>query len=326
MAQGPFCLTVSSASAGLRLDLYLTRKFPEHSRAFMAQLIRAGQVSVNGNTAKAGCRLRAADTVSGTLPAPKPVNLAAEAIDLAVIHEDADLIVVNKPAGLVVHPAPGHAGGTLVNALLYHCPDLGPIAGEIRPGIVHRLDKDTSGVLVVAKTAFALDHLARQFKERKVGKTYLALVHGIVKDAAGRIELPIGRHPVDRKKMSVRSRRSRPAVTLWRVRERYIDSCLLEVDLKTGRTHQIRVHCAALGHPVLGDRVYGNGRDPASGAWRFPVERQMLHAWRLKIVHPFRGEIMNFEAPLAPDMDILIQALRREAGIGVQAAFSSGLS
>ena len=220
MAQGPFLLHVPASAAGRRLDLYLAEVIEDCSRSSLARLIRDGWVAVNDRAAKAGQRLQAGDTVRGRLPAVRPVRLVPEPILLDVIHEDADLIVVNKPPGIVVHPAPGHSGGTLVNALLYHCPDLGPIGGEIRPGIVHRLDKDTSGVLVAAKHGTALERLADAFKQRRVDKVYLALVYGTPAAAAGRIDRPIGRHPVDRKRMSIASRRGRAADTRWRLRER----------------------------------------------------------------------------------------------------------
>jgi 23S rRNA pseudouridine1911/1915/1917 synthase len=311
MAEASFRFIVPSDCAGQRLDRFLARQMPHHSRAYLAGLIRSGRVTLNGDRVKPGARLRPADTVQGTIPAPQPVKLAPEPVALSILYEDAALVVVNKPPGRVVHPAPGHAAGTLVNALLHHCPDIGPIAGEIRPGIVHRLDKDTSGVLVVAKSATALDDLARQFKDRSVEKTYLALVQGHPGTEAGEVTLPIGRHPVDRKKMSVRSRRPRSAKTIWRVGEAYPGCVLLEVRLMTGRTHQIRVHCAAMGHPVLGDRVYGGPSHLALGDLQAPVPRQMLHAWRLTIRHPVRRTAISFEAPLPPDMAGIIDALRR---------------
>jgi 23S rRNA pseudouridine1911/1915/1917 synthase len=221
--------------------------------------------------------------------------------------------VINKPPGLVVHPAPGHFSGTLVNGLRYHCPDLGTIGAEIRPGIVHRLDKDTSGTLVVAKNAAALENLASQFKNRAVRKDYIALVHGTMAAESGTIRMPIGRHPVDRKKMSTSSRKGREAETDWRVARDLSGFTLLELRLKTGRTHQIRVHCAAIGHSIVGDPVYGRRRSaaapPAIQALLAQVRRQMLHAWRLEIDHPRSGERMRFEAPLPDDMERLIAAL-----------------
>jgi 23S rRNA pseudouridine1911/1915/1917 synthase len=218
---------------------------------------------------------------------------------------------------MVVHPAPGHASGTLVNALLYHCKDLTGIGGELRPGIVHRLDKETSGAMVVAKTEPVLNHLAAQFKKRTVKKTYLALVRGPVKEDAGEIQLPIGRHQTHRKKMSVRSRHARTAHTRWQVRERYENATLLAVTLKTGRTHQIRVHCAAIGHGILGDTVYGGRKqktsrgvtDGAGNASAGP-RRQMLHAWRLSFVHPVTGAEMNIESQVPKDMAEVLDGLK----------------
>jgi 23S rRNA pseudouridine1911/1915/1917 synthase len=247
------------------------------------------------------------------MPEPKPSEFMPESIPLQILYEDADIVVINKPPGLVVHPAPGHATGTLVNALLHHCPDLSGIGAELRPGIVHRLDKDTSGTLVVAKNAVAVDHLATQFKNRTVIKDYLALIYGEMLTETGTVRMPIGRHPVDRKRMSTRSRKGREAETGWRVARRWHGCSLLELRLKTGRTHQIRVHCAAIGRPIVGDPVYG-GRKAAVGSGAVPARlssarRQMLHAWRLEIVHPRSGEPMRFESPLPEDMQRLIAEL-----------------
>jgi 23S rRNA pseudouridine1911/1915/1917 synthase len=217
----------------------------------------------------------------------------------------------------VVHPAAGHDSGTLVNGLLYHCLDLGGIGDELRPGIVHRLDKDTSGTLVVAKNAAALEHLAAQFKNRSVRKDYLALVHGMMAAESGTIRMPIGRHPVDRKKMSTRSRKGREAETGWRVARNLSGFTLLELHLKTGRTHQIRVHCAAIGHSIVGDPVYGQQRSaaalPAIQALLAQVRRQMLHAWRLEIDHPATAQRMRFESPLPEDIKRLIKELEAES-------------
>ena len=229
--------------------------------------------------------------------------------------------MVNKQPGLVVHPAPGHFSGTLVNGLLYHCPNLGGIGGELRPGIVHRLDKDTSGTLVVAKNDAAHTNLSRQFKSRKVKKDYLALVHGNMKSPTGSIKLPIGRHPVDRKRMSTVSPRGRSAETEWNIKEQFQGVALLEVHLKTGRTHQIRVHCAAMHHPIVGDRVYGprkpgktlvRGRPTSDKLLQIlkSVDRQMLHAWRLSFHHPHTGKAVTFESRLPEDMAIIIQKIR----------------
>jgi len=308
-----FVFHADAASSGTRIDVFLAQHLSGCSRSFASQLIADECVQVNGQTQKPSYRLKAGDLVSGHIPAPQPAGYLPEPIPLHVLYEDPDIVVINKPPGLVVHPAPGHHSGTLVNGLLYHCPDLGGIGAELRPGIVHRLDKDTSGTLVVAKNAAALEHLASQFKNRTVGKDYLALVHGAMAAESGTIRLPIGRHPVDRKRMSTHSRRGREAETGWRVVRRLAGATLLELRLKTGRTHQIRVHCAAIGRPIMGDPVYGR-RKPAGGSAGMQtmpgsIRRQMLHAWRLEINHPRTGARMRFESPLPEDMQRLIAEL-----------------
>ncbi|MDA8139926.1 MAG: RluA family pseudouridine synthase, partial [Desulfobacteraceae bacterium] len=245
---------------------------------------------------------------------------------LTILYEDRDLIVVNKPPGLVVHPAAGHACGTLVNGLLHHCPDLVGIGGERRPGIVHRLDKDTSGVMVVAKNNQAHQGLSQSFKDRRIQKIYLAIVMGCPDQAGGTIDLPVGRHPMDRKKMSVNSPRGRIAVTNWQVREQFPGAALLALELKTGRTHQIRVHCQSMGHPIVGDPIYGSKRglqhlDRAHSevyAVLKQAQRQMLHAARLGFVHPVSGQFMTFEAALPQDMALLIEALRGLGGVSCE--------
>ena len=311
-----FCFHADAANRDVRVDVFLAAHLPGCSRSFASQLLSSGQFKINGKDAKPGHRLKIGDIVAGSIPAPRPCGYQPEPIPLQILHEDAHILVVDKPPGLVVHPAPGHYSGTLVNGLLHHCPDLGGIGAELRPGIVHRLDKDTSGALVVAKTSAALENLAGQFKNRTVRKDYLALVHGGMAAASGTIRLPIGRHPVDRKRMSTRSRRSREAETAWRVVRHWASCSLLELNLKTGRTHQIRVHCAAIGRPIVGDPVYGRrkacGGSPEVQAMLGSVRRQMLHAWRLEIVHPHTGEPMRFESPLPEDMKELIAKL--EAG------------
>jgi 23S rRNA pseudouridine1911/1915/1917 synthase len=242
----------------------------------------------------------------------------AEPLDLDIIFEDPDLLVVNKPAGLVVHPAAGHATGTLVHGILYHCPDLEGIGGEKRPGIVHRLDKDTSGILIVAKNSRAHHDLSRQFKSRSIHKHYLALVAGSPKSDKGSIDLPVGRHPVDRKKMSTRSKRGRDALTIWHVRERFRGTTLLDIEIKTGRTHQIRVHCQAAGFPIVGDPVYGRKRALNQMVAGYPalqvvlkmIDRQMLHAHAIGFSHPADGRALSFEAPLPEDMAGLVEQLR----------------
>ena len=313
---GPFSFKVDPREGGLRLDTYISAAIAGCSRSHAARLIREGHIQVNAVLKKPGYHIRPGDRVSGDMPQPAAVSFDPEPMDLPILYEDRAIIVINKPPGLVVHPAPGHYSGTLVNGLLHHCPDLAPIAGEIRPGIVHRLDKDTSGTIIVAKNAAALESLAAQFKARSVTKTYLALVYGDMKREKGEVDLPVGRHPTDRKKMSIRSRRPRPALTLWQVRSHYRACCLLEVEIKTGRTHQIRVHCAAMHHPVIGDALYGGRtgsqyrrQDPRLNTLANGIERQMLHAWRLTVAHPGTGERMTFESPLAEDMQGLIEGL-----------------
>jgi 23S rRNA pseudouridine1911/1915/1917 synthase len=308
-----FSFPADAAGSGIRLDVFIAERLVDCSRSFAGQLITGGHVRVNGQARKPAYRLKAGDIVTGCIPPPRPSGFLPEPIPLHILYEDEHIVVVNKPPGLVVHPAPGHYSGTLVNGLLYHCPDLGGIGDELRPGIVHRLDKDTSGTLVAAKNAAALEHLARQFKRRSVTKDYLALVHGDMPAPSGIIRLPIGRHPVDRKRMSTRSRRGREAETGWRVARCLGGFTLLELRLSTGRTHQIRVHCAAIQRPIVGDPVYGR-RTAAAGsadmhALLAPVRRQMLHAWRLEIDHPRSGERMRFESPLPEDMKGLIARL-----------------
>lgn len=311
-----FELAASAADSGVRLDTFVAAGEPSLSRSRAAALIAQGLVRVCGRLKKPGYRLQEGDVISVRIPAPAPPGKhLPEPIALHVLYEDHRIIVVNKPAGLVVHPAPGHAGGTLVNALLHRCPDLSGIGGELRPGIVHRLDKDTSGALVVAKDAAAQESLSAQFKNRSVEKTYLALVWGSFRKEVGAVDLPVGRHPTVRKKMSTRSRRGRSAETRWEVAERFCASTLLRVWISTGRTHQIRVHLSAVGRPVVGDPVYGKRgtsavRDEASRRLG-KISRQMLHAWRLRIRHPSTGEEMIFEAPLPEDFRELLEELRK---------------
>ncbi len=311
-----FTLTVEQPQVGVRLDSFLAARIGALSRSRAAELIADGTVRVEGGVKKPGYRVHEGERICGRIPPAQPcIAYLPEPIPIDVLYEDASLIVVNKPAGLVVHPAPGHFSGTLVNALLYRCPDLKGIGGELRPGIVHRLDKDTSGVLVAAKTADAQVHMAAQFKNRSVQKTYLALARGRFNKDSGRIDLPVGRHPTARKKMSTRSRRPRTADTRWQVKERFSGATLLEVSIHTGRTHQIRVHLAAVGRPVVGDPVYGgkHKRQVGSGAERLfaGAQRQMLHAWRLGFTHPASGEKLTFEAPLPHDFSDLLEKLRR---------------
>jgi len=313
-----FTILVELAQAGFRLDTLVSTEIDHCSRTYAATLIRQGCITVDGSAKKPGYPVKTGETITGKIAPPEVSDLLPEAIPLQILYEDAELLVVDKAPGMVVHPAPGHSGGTLANALMHHCPDLAGISGSLRPGIVHRLDKDTSGVLVVAKNSRSMHHLATQFKSRKVRKHYLAVVYGIPETDAGTVDLPIGRHPVDRKRMSVISGKSRSALTHWRVLEQFTGACLLELDIRTGRTHQIRVHCKTMGHPITGDPVYGNRGDKKRLASVSPelsravmaMDRQMLHAWRISFIHPVTGEQMTLEAPLPSDMTGLIDRFR----------------
>jgi len=293
-------------TAGERLDVFIAR-LAGLTRARAQRLIETGHVAVAGHRARASLRLEPGQRVSGETPPPADGAAAPEAIPLHVLFEDGDVLAVNKPAGMTVHPAPGHPSATLVNAILAHCADLSGIGGVLRPGIVHRLDRDTSGVILVAKNDGAHQALARQLKERSVEKTYLALVEGTPKPAEGVIDAPIARDPRNRKRMAVLEG-GRAALTHYRLVERLPAVSLLEVRPKTGRTHQIRVHLAAIGHPIVGDHVYG--KPSQTGRPAKLVARQFLHAWRIVFTHPRTGERMEVEAPLAADLEAALHRLR----------------
>ncbi len=286
---------VPNEAAQARLDVFVAAADPSYSRSQVQRWIEEGHVELNGGRPpKAGVRLQAGDWIRVTPPVPIPSRVQPEAISLDVVYEDDAIIVVNKAKGMVVHPAPGHSSGTLVNALLHHAPCLEGIGGVRRPGIVHRLDKETTGLLVVAKTELAHRRLVAALKARQVGRIYLALAHGVLSEERGTIVAPIGRHPVDRKRMAVVSRGGREAVTRFNVLERLQAYTLLELALETGRTHQIRVHLAHIGHPVVGDTTYGPKQ---------PVlfdDGQALHAARLKLEHPTTGKELEFWAPPPP--------------------------
>lgn len=302
---------VEAGSDGLRLDLWLSRAEPSQSRAAWQRLIREARVRVNGEPAKANRAVRPGDAVFWTLPPPAPSVLVPEDRPIRVLYEDEDLLVLDKPPGWVVHPAVGHETGTLVHALLHHCGEsLAGIGGERRPGIVHRLDRETSGAMVVAKTESAMRELARQFKEREVGKEYLAIVRRLPVPSAGRVETWMARSPGSRQKMTARVDRGRRAVTHYETLESFEEAALLRLRLETGRTHQIRVHMAHLGHPVLGDAVYGRRRGAVAG-WKPP--RQMLHAYHLSFRHPRTGRWMTFRAPIPRDFQAALTALRHSA-------------
>ncbi len=296
-------LELTADRGGERLDTFIARRCPELSRSHARRLIDEGLVSVNGRKVKPSERVAAGLSVSVTIPPPETITLVPEAIPLTIIYQDGDIMVLDKPAGLTVHPASGHPSGTLVNALLAACPDLRGIAGTLRPGIVHRLDKDTSGLMVVAKNDRAQRALQRQLKDRDVRKTYLALVRGVPAPREGTIAAPIGRHPKNRKKMAVVAD-GREATTRYRVREEIAGGqySLLEVEPVTGRTHQIRVHLAAVGHPVVGDATYGR---PSAA-----VGRQFLHAHKLAFGMPLGGRTVEFESPLPADLREALSQLR----------------
>ncbi len=304
-------LTVGPADGGQRLDTWLHSQLPDYSRSRLQGLIKKGHVRVDGAGVRPHSPTRAGAVVTVTCPPVESVELSAEAIPLEIVYEDSDLVVVNKPAGLVVHPAVGNWSGTLVNALLHHCKDLAGIGGELRPGIVHRLDKNTSGIIVVAKNDDALQGLIGQFKAGTVEKEYAALVRGVPRQPRHRIETLIGRSRNDRKKMSAQPPRGRQAITHYEVVEAFGDlAAHVAVRIETGRTHQIRVHMAHIGNAVLGDQVYGRNRP--LGELGTP-ERQLLHARRLTLVHPASGEPLVFEAPLPQDMVQWIEQLNKLA-------------
>ena len=289
---------------GLRLDKFLAGELPGHSRAQVQRLIEDGRVSMTRVAGpKANTAVRAGDRVTVEVPAPAPATLEPEDLPLDILYDDADLVVVDKPAGLVVHPGAGHATGTLVHALLHHVDDLSGIGGETRPGIVHRLDKGTSGVMVVAKNDAAHQELARQFHDREVEKEYVALVWGVVHNRK-RIDLPIGRDPVHREKISTRARRARAAVTRVTWARELPGLTLIRVAIATGRTHQIRVHLSAIGHPIVGDALYGGVHKRVANDIRAVqrLTRPFLHAERLAFTHPRTGERLAFEAPLPADL------------------------
>jgi len=307
-------LTAAAGQAGARLDQFLAQSLG-WSRARLQKLLKSGLVLVNGEPRPASYRVRLGDAVAVSVPEPVPSHLAPEALPLEIIFEDQDLLVVNKPPGLVVHPGAGHRQGTLLNALVHHCPELKDIGEVSRPGLVHRLDKDTSGLLVVAKTALAHQALVSQFAARETKKTYLALVWGRLAEPEGRIDKDIGRHPTQRHKMTAHPRRGKVAATRWQVRQEFSGPLtLVELSPETGRTHQIRVHLASLGHPVLGDATYSGGVSRLAGHPKLIdlkplVHRQLLHAWRLGITHPRTGEKMTWEAPLPEDFQAVLDFL-----------------
>lgn len=302
----PTVLQAGPESAGVRLDSFLAARLEDLTRSAAQRLIETGQVTVDGRTVPKSCKLAGTELVTAAIPEPEPVNAVPQDIPLDVVYEDGDVIVDNKPAGLVVHPAPGHPDGTLVNALLYHCgSSLSGIGGALRPGIVHRIDRDTSGLMIAAKNDFAHQALAAQLQDHSLARTYEAVAVGGFREDRGTVDAPIGRCVSDRKKMAVTDRGGRPAVTHWETLERFFGYTHIRCRLETGRTHQIRVHMAYIGHPILGDTVYG-AKKPVSG-----LTGQCLHAAGLRFVHPRTGEAVELQCPLDAEFQNILEKLRR---------------
>jgi len=310
-------LTFNSGEPAERLDQFITGKVPDLTRSAVQRLMENGLITVNGRVPKPSLKLKGGETIVIEIPPPAPAAPVAEEIPLSVLYEDSDLIVVDKPAGMAVHPGAGNPGGTLVNALLAHCRDLSGVGGEIRPGIVHRIDKGTTGVLVVAKNDRSHLGLSRQFKEHSIKRVYVAFVFGSPPNDKGTIAGDIGRHPVDRKKMSGSARSGKRAVTHWKVAGRFGAVTVLELRLETGRTHQIRVHLSEAGYPLLGDPVYGGGgrvpqlKDTELRAMVRRLGRQALHARTLGFIHPITGDYLEFSSPLPADMVQLLEYLEK---------------
>ena len=299
-------LVAGAEQDNIRLDRFLTDQYEEYTRSFLQKLIDQGNVSINGTTVKKnGIKLKENDEIRVVLPAPQPLEVVAENIPLDILYEDDDVILINKPKGMVVHPAAGHTSGTIVNALLYHCKDsLSGINGVIRPGIVHRIDMDTTGVIIACKNDAAHNCIAAQLKEHSITRRYYAIVHGNLKDDEGVIDAPIGRDPNNRKRMAINCKNGKNAVTHYKVLERFGKFTWIECRLETGRTHQIRVHMASIGHPLLGDALYGPAKCP------YPLQGQTLHAYVLGFIHPSTKEYMEFQAPLPAYFEELLQKFR----------------
>lgn len=294
------------ADSGLRIDKYLSSVNEQLSRSYIQKLLKSGLVLVDGKPVKASYQVDEGDVISLDIPEAVEPEIEPENMDLDILYEDQDVILVNKPKGMVVHPAAGHYSHTLVNGLMYHCKDqLSGINGVMRPGIVHRIDMDTTGVIIACKNDMAHNSIAAQLKEHSITRRYQAIVHGVLKDDAGTIEGPIGRHPTDRKKMAINHKNGKEAVTHYKVLERFGQATYIECRLETGRTHQIRVHMASLGHPLLGDTVYGSSKNP------YHLQGQALHAMILGFVHPITGEYLEFEAPLPEYFSKLLEKLRK---------------
>ena len=300
------CFTADIEHEDQRIDRYLTEMLPEQSRSFFQKLIRDGFVIVNHIIVKVNYRLKTGDVIEIDIPDAVPTEIVPENIPLDILYEDDDLLIVNKPKGMVVHPAVGHSTGTLVNAIMYHCQgNLSGINGEIRPGIVHRIDKDTTGSLIICKNDEAHRNIAEQIKEHTVTRRYRGIVCGIVKEDEGTIEGAIGRHPTQRKKMAINEKNGKPAITHYKVLQRFAKYTYMEFCLETGRTHQIRVHMASIGHPLLGDEVYSNRKSP------FKLQGQTLHAKTLGFIHPTTGEYLEIDAPMPEYFEHLLTVLEK---------------
>lgn len=296
---------VPKESSGIRIDKFLTEYCPDFSRSFLQKLLKSGLIEADGKAVKSSYKVSAGENISFEVPEAVDAEIEAEDIPLDILYEDRDIILINKPKGMVVHPAAGHYDGTLVNGLMYHCREqLSGINGVLRPGIVHRIDMDTTGVIVACKNDFAHNAVAEQLKVHSITRVYYAVVHGVIREEEGTVHAPIGRHPTDRKKMSIHAKNGRDAVTHYRVLERFGRFTYVECRLETGRTHQIRVHMASIGHPLLGDEVYGPARQP------FHLKGQTLHAGVLGFQHPRTGEYMEFHAPLPEYFEELLVKLR----------------
>lgn len=297
---------LTADESGERIDKFLSRNCENLSRSYIQKLLKDGNIIVNKLAVKANYKIESGDVIHIRIPESEPLDILPEDIPLDILYEDSDILIVNKPKGMVVHPSPGHYTHTLVNAVLYHCGgNLSGINGVIRPGIVHRIDMNTTGSLLICKNDRAHQILAEQLKEHSITRRYHAIVHGNIKEDSGTVDAPIGRHPADRKKMSTKSQHGRHAVTHYRVLERFGSYTYIECELETGRTHQIRVHMSSIGHPILGDDVYGPARCP------FKLEGQTLHAKTLGIIHPSTKEYMEFDAPLPQYFQNLLTMLRK---------------
>ena len=299
-------IQASAEHYGIRIDRFLSEQLPEHSRSYIQKLIKDGQVSIEGKAVKSNYKITGSEEIALLIPDQVIPDILPEDIPLDILYEDQDLIVINKPKGMVVHPATGHYSGTLVNALMYHCKDeLSGINGVMSPGIVHRIDRNTTGSLLVCKNDFAHNAIAEQLKVHSITRRYRAIVHGNLKDDQGTVDAPIGRHPIDRKKMAIEPRNGRDAITHYHVLERFGNYTYIECQLETGRTHQIRVHMSSIHHPIVGDDVYGPAKCPFSG-----LQGQTLHAQVLGFIHPRTGEYMEFSAPLPEYFENLLTKLR----------------